>query len=268
MVKKRENKKVSENNRKGNKSGKKVINPIIRSRGGPKEIPIDYEKIKLFAKSGFSDAKMISGLGINRNTFRKWKDDPRVKEIISEERSKLKDNKIVPGRPPVYEVRYCKMMYDYFNSIKPYKNEKIVTVTKDGTKSEEFKKTANDPPMFSEFAKKIGVHKDTLKNWAEEYPEFGYTFKMCEDMQEIVIVKNGLGGLYQPTYAGLISKNWLNMKDKQDVTTNNKSLKPITYVIPAFKESINEPDPDDDGAAYMEHSSGDLSDTDNKNNDG
>lgn len=228
------------------KKTEKKATPVIR-HFERKKSKIDYAKIKLFAEANFSDNKIIQGLGINKKTFIKQKADPKVQEILKEARKNISDNKNKGGAPVTYEPRYCKEMLDYF-SVKPYEYKQTDVFNKKGEKTGTTEYLdANDLPLFSGFAVKIGVHRSTLINWAKEYPEFEEIYKICKDMQDTNLLTNGLRGLYNPSYAGLVSKNWLNMKDKKDVTTNNQPLKANTYVVPAFNNSFNEPDDPDGG---------------------
>lgn len=220
--------------------------PIIRHFERGKKKVIDYAKIELFAKREFSDNEIIKGLGIDKKTFIKQKKDPKVKQILEQARKNIEDNKHAAGAPTIYMAKYCKEMMEYF-TVKPYSIKKVAVFNKKGEKTGETEMLdANDLPLFSGFAVKIGVHRETLLNWSKEFPEFGYVYKICKDIQDTNLLTNGLKGLYNSSYAGLVSKNWLNMKDKKDVTTNNQPIKAIAYVVPAFNNTFTEPDDDPD----------------------
>lgn len=227
------------------KKTEKQTPPVIR-HFERKKLKIDYGKIELFAKAGFSDNKIIQGLGIDKKTFIKQKADAKVKKILLDARKNIENNKNKGGPPTEYEPKYCKEMMEYF-TVKPYEIKKVDVFNKKGECTGQTEiLDANDLPLFSGFAVKIGVHRETLLNWSKEYPEFGYVYKICKDIQDTNLLTNGLKGLYNSSYAGLVSKNWLNMKDKKDVTTNNQPIKANTYVVPAFNNTFTEPDDDPD----------------------
>lgn len=199
---------------------------------------IDFEKIKRFARRGYSNNEIYKTIGIDKKTWRKWSADPKVKKILIEIRECLPDDELKSnGRPTEYETRYCEMIFEYFN-IKPYETREKIIKFKNGCiiKTEEY--IPNDLPLFSKFASRIGVHRQTLRNWAKSHEDFDYTYKICLDMQQNILITNGLRGLYNPSYAGLVSKNFLNMRDKKDITLNNHSVKPVTYILPVKSDEV------------------------------
>lgn len=223
----------------------KTVKPKPKSKPNTRHFKQpDYARIEMFAKSGYSDTKICKALPVSKETFIKWKADPKVKAILTDARKGMKANPSAPGPDTIYHPKFCSEMIKYFD-IEPYEKKTEVTTTKDEVVTEKEYLEANDLPLLSKFATKIGVHRETLRNWAEVHPEFNHAYKMCVEMQSTNLITNGLRGLYNPSYAGLVSKNWLNMKDKKDVTTNDKPIKPNCYVIPAFNNNIDEPDDSD-----------------------
>ncbi len=203
---------------------------INRLPGARKGKEINYRKIKLFAKRGYSNNEIYKAIGIDKKTWLKWTIDPKVKEVLIKIRESLPANKLKGnGRPTEYKPEYCKMMYDYFN-IKPYETEKETITFKNGDTITKEVLIPNDLPVISKFAEKIGVHRQTLRNWKKSYSEFEFVYKSCLDLQETILITNGIRGLYNPSYAILVSKNFLNMKDKKDITTNNETVKAITFI--------------------------------------
>lgn len=220
--------------------------PVFRHFKKKKSI-IDYERLEILAKTGMSDNKISKVLGIDKKIFIfNKKEDPKVRQILNDARKDIENNKHKGGAPTAYEPKYCQMMIDYFD-IEPYRIAKQDVFNKKGELTGSIEvQVVNDLPLFSKFATNIKVCRDTLDEWKNVHPEFERAYKLCKDMQATNLLTSGLKGLYNPSYAGLVSKNWLNMKDKKDVTTNNQPIKANTYVVPAFNNTFTEPDDDPD----------------------
>lgn len=109
------------------------------------------------------------------------------------------------GRPTKYKKHFSKLLLQYFD-VRPYfenKTGKLVTA---------------DFPSIAGFAISIGVHRDTLHEWATKYPEFSDAYKRAKDFQENYLVINGNKGLINSTFAIFTAKNVLNWRDNSNVT--------------------------------------------------
>lgn len=107
------------------------------------------------------------------------------------------------ARPTKYSSKFPDQLLEYFN-VKPYES-----FTSRGVK------IANDFPTLAGFAIKIGVHRDTLHQWAAEHPEFSDACARAKDFQENYLMVNGLRGLVASNFAMFTAKNFLGMRDKQ-----------------------------------------------------
>lgn len=107
------------------------------------------------------------------------------------------------ARPTKYSTKFPDQLLEYFN-IKPYEE-----VSKGG------QKVANDFPTLAGFAIKIGVHRDTLHQWASEYPQFSDAYARAKDFQENYIMVNGLRGLIASNFGMFTARNFLGMHGKQ-----------------------------------------------------
>lgn len=125
--------------------------------------------------------------------------------MIKNKLKKSKTNKR-RGRPAEYDPKFCQMLIDYFN-LKPY------------TKNNFGKLEAQDFPSLAGFAVKIGVHRETLLNWSNLYPDFFDAYKRAKDYQENFLVVNGMRGLINPSFAIFTAKNVLNWRDKKEIET-------------------------------------------------
>lgn len=142
------------------------------------------------------------------------------------------EDKNLGGRPTKYKEEFCDAAEKYFGR-EPYtKHEVDVTDAKGNT----HKKTVYEPcdfPTLAGFAVSIGVHRETVRNWANEvypedyedkslagthvHPRFFATIKKATDYQENILVTNGLKGLYEQPAFIFVSKNVLGWKDRVDV---------------------------------------------------
>lgn len=127
------------------------------------------------------------------------------------------------GRPTLYKERYCKDIIDYF-SVKPY--EKV---------GDDY--CAADFPSFAGFASKIGVHRETLLNWCEEYQEFFDAYKRAKELQENFLIVNGNRGLINTAFGIFTAKNVLKWSDKPAEETKDDSASEIKlkYALPEKK---------------------------------
>ena len=72
-------------------------------------------------------------------------------------------------------------------------------------------------PWFEGFARKIGVHRNTLKNWCAEYPEFAEAYDTAKDLQREFIVDVALSGAAPPSFAIFTMKNVCGWRDERDL---------------------------------------------------
>lgn len=131
----------------------------------------------------------------------------------------MKKNK--GGRPSKYKPEYCQEIIKYF-SVNPFEErvmEKKKEYNKDGSLKSEFEKivqVANPLRFISQFAREIGVSKDTLYEWAKIHPEFSDSLKEVKLLQEEHLVTCGLKGLFNPSAFIFSSKNMIGWRDKQE----------------------------------------------------
>jgi hypothetical protein len=78
--------------------------------------------------------------------------------------------------------------------------------------------------MVEDFADFIGVHKDSLYEWARVYPEFSVALSKISDAQKKILIKRSLSGDYNPLIAKLILSANHGMKEKTDVTSNDQPI--------------------------------------------
>lgn len=129
-----------------------------------------------------------------------------------------------------YHQAYCDHIIQYFD--KPKKREVRDYFTyKSGAESEKVRYVANTPPMFSAYARSIGINTKTLEQWGMTYPEFGEALGTCQEIFEEFLIENGLTGEYGAIFAKFVAVNKTRMRDKSEHTEKkvdiNKALDQI-----------------------------------------
>lgn len=113
------------------------------------------------------------------------------------------------GRPTAYKPEYCDLIIAHFDK-EPF------TTNFDEASGKTYR-SAILLPTLTNFARTIGVSRATIYNWAEEHPEFLDAIKRAQELQEEVLMQNGLFGAYDKTFAIFTAKNICGWKDKQDI---------------------------------------------------
>jgi hypothetical protein len=126
------------------------------------------------------------------------------------------------GRPTLYEERFAQALIDYFD-VNPYEEKTKTIITQRGDAIEVPFNEATDFKSLAGFAINIGVHRDTLHEWASatnpdgtlKHPEFSDAYKRAKDYQENYIAINGNKGLIPAAFGIFTAKNVLHWRDKQ-----------------------------------------------------
>lgn len=135
-------------------------------------------------------------------------------------------------KPGEYHPGYCAHIIAYFD--KPKKREVWDTFTyKSGAESEKVRYVPNPPPMFSEYARSIGVSTRTLKKWGREHPEFQEALETCQEIFEEFIIENGLTGEYGAIAMKFVAVNKTRMRDKSEQTTKTVDMNKVLDQIAA-----------------------------------
>lgn len=120
------------------------------------------------------------------------------------------------GRPSRYHKEYCAKLVEYFMRERPYRTVQTMFGPKE---------IPTDLPTLAGFAMEIGVHRDTLHEWANatdksgklKHPEFSDAIKKAKTVQEMIWATNSLRKLYDKTFAIFFGKNNLDYRDKYEV---------------------------------------------------
>ena len=137
------------------------------------------------------------------------KDEPKKPSI---ELSKQPE----PGRPTKYKPEYCQQLIDYF-SIEPLEIIREQEIT--DTEGDKYisRRLPRRFPWLEGFARKIGVHRNTLRDWCDLHPEFAEAYETAKDLQREFIVDVALSGAAPPSFAIFTMKNVCGWRDERDL---------------------------------------------------
>jgi hypothetical protein len=120
------------------------------------------------------------------------------------------------GQPTKYRPEYCQQLIDYF-SIDPTKITEDETISSvDGDKLIA-RRMPQRMPWLEGFARKIGVHRNTLRDWCDLHPEFAEAYETAKDLQREFIVDVALSGAAPPSFAIFTMKNVCGWRDERDL---------------------------------------------------
>ena len=129
-----------------------------------------------------------------------------------------KENPQKGGRKSIYQPKYVDELIEYFNSPAIERDDRGNVV-------------AGHFPTLARFASKIGVHRETLLEWAKRYPEFADAYKKAKDLQESNLIEGTLAGAYQPSFAIFTAKNVLGWRDKTEQEITGKDGAPVQHEV-------------------------------------
>lgn len=91
-------------------------------------------------------------------------------------------------------------------------------------------------PSLEGFAKHLGVVVDTLKNWAESNPPFLGALDRIMQEQKERLTSEGLSGNYSPLIAKLILSANHGMRERKDMTTDDKPIQSNVIVFEDYSD--------------------------------
>ena len=132
-----------------------------------------------------------------------------------------------PAKSSKYKPEYCDDMFEFF-AVKHYEIRECVSFNKFGQKSITYHESPGKTPYFIDFARQIGVHRDTMNEWTRVHPEFGKTWKECKELQRNFLTENALRGNFNPTAYRFAAINYTNMSDKVEIESTNTNTNSTT----------------------------------------
>lgn len=113
---------------------------------------------------------------------------------------------------------------DKYLEIELYSEDKVEQYYK-GEIKEVTVKTPNSIPSIVGLALILGVHRETITNWAKEHRQFFDTLERLRQKQELFLIHHGSLGGYDSSFAKFLSVNCTDMENKttQDINHDIKS---------------------------------------------
>lgn len=149
------------------------------------------------------------------------------------------------GRPTSYRPEYCEQVIAFFD-VKPYFHREVITTGKNDYTKTETVEVPNDLPHMVDFARKIGVSVDAIRDWDKKYPEFSHSLKIAKEMNEKMLAINALRGLYNSTFSIFMAKNKFGWRDEQYLKGEGVEAKQTIQVyIPTVNTLDTAPRPAD-----------------------
>lgn len=121
------------------------------------------------------------------------------------------------GRPSLYRPEYDAMIVEYFKK-EPY--TEVDVEQPNGLVKRQ--RMATDPPMLAGFASSIGASRDSVNRWATEvtpdgkpkYPDFADAYARARELNESMLARGAMLGLYEPRFSGFVMKNLYGWQDQ------------------------------------------------------
>jgi len=172
--------------------------------------------------SAYQRVYQTKNMDLVKAKVKELKKIPQMKELIA----KLREGK--RGRPTGYKAEYCHDIVEFFNrppfEIRMTKNdagEEVPAIAPNGQPV----MIPCELPTLAAFALKIGVHVNTLLNWQNTHPDFLGAYKHAKEIQEHILIQNGLMRNYDSAFARFLATNITSM-------TEQKEVKVASYEIP------------------------------------
>lgn len=139
-----------------------------------------------------------------------------IKKITKKKTAKRKKTELIRkvGRPSEYDPKICDKAYNYLNITKDKvlkKGVKVKLVSIEG------------------LAIYLSIHRDTLYDWADKFPEFSDTLDMVRIVQKERLINSGLAGEYNSTIAKLMLSHNHGMAEKTEIKDTTEELDDEKY---------------------------------------
>ena len=132
------------------------------------------------------------------------------------------------GRPSEYKEEYIDKVDEYLE-LNQDEVDAVVESENEQTGHVKYEqKLKVKLPTIEGFARFIGVNKTSLYEWEKDYPLFSNALDKIRIEQKQRLIEKGLSGDYNPTIAKLILSSNHGMREKSDITTDDKPIN-ITF---------------------------------------
>jgi hypothetical protein len=139
------------------------------------------------------------------------------------------------GRPTTYSEEMLARTEEYLSqSIDEYDEFHKTR----GEKSDSYERLVRVKlPTIEGLALFLGVNKTTLYEWEKVEPEFSNALDKIRAEQQQRLIDNGLSGDYNPVIAKLILSSNHGMREKSDITSDDKPIQANTVVFADYDQS-------------------------------
>lgn len=134
------------------------------------------------------------------------------------------------GRPSKYTPAMCASIVKFFD-IEPVIHKDVTVTLPGGGTMEKTISEAVDMPFLTDWCHSVGITRETMNQWVVKYPEFAAAHQRAKELQEKILVTNGLQDRYNCSFAIFTAKNILGWRDKQDHELTGKDGKDLPAVV-------------------------------------
>lgn len=124
------------------------------------------------------------------------------------------------GRPTKYREEFIDKVDEYILNCKDTLGKKSINV---------------NLPMIEGFARYIDVSKRSIYEWKDKYPEFSHALEKIEIEQKKRLIEMGLANVYNSAIAKLVLSANHGMKERSDMTSDDKPIIGNEITIKKFK---------------------------------
>lgn len=128
------------------------------------------------------------------------------------------------GRPTSYSPKLIAAVDTYIDTCADEESEFWKTR---GEKSDSYERIVRVKlPTLQGYSQYIGVHIDTLYEWAKKYQDFSEALGRIRTQQHEKLVNNALSGNYNPVISKLLLMSNHGYVERKDVTTDGQPIQP------------------------------------------
>lgn len=134
------------------------------------------------------------------------------------------------GAPTKYDISLIDKVDEYLTTTGDKYQTFDTGAVKDGVPVK-ITKLVVDMPMIEGFSDYINVDVSTITRWEGEYPDFYLAINRIRKAQKKVLANKGVSGEYNPIIARLILSANHGMREKSDVTSDDKPIQSNTIIV-------------------------------------